>query len=553
MPRGSHLRQYSLVTGFQLSSLYRKWRSRSFDDLFGQEHVTRTLRNAVAQGRVAHAYLFTGPRGTGKTSTARILAKAVNCLNPQDGNPCNECPLCIAAEEGRALDVIEIDAASNTSVENVRELRERVGYAAGEAQHKVYIVDEVHRLSAAAFDAFLKTLEEPPEHVIFVFASTEPHKVPATIMSRCQRFDFRRHTPQGIHDRLRYVAGQEHIDVTDDALVLMAQGAQGSMRDALGLLDQVSAYTDGAIDATVVRAALGLMDPMLVARLVDHAIAGEVGKGLADVRGYLDAGGDPGQLMRQYLEYWRAVLLASSGAPTGESIDPALHAHVTDHAQRLTHSQIVAAIRAMTRGEFSPRFNLPPELPFEVGYVDSALSLSTPATPAPRASSPVTAAEKSVSRTSTESAMPSSPPPPAPAPRAGDRPEPAPSTVQADISDLDGAWNAVRENMRTHSKSLQAVLKSAYLMKLGDGELTIGCLYPFHHSQLTDVKKRKLVEQVVAETLGTSYRVRAVLATREEIEAARGAAVVPIDDGFIQEAAERVRQYYVQHMGNGQA
>ena len=187
-------------------SLYRKWRSRSFDDLVGQEHVVRTLRNAVRSGRVAHAYLFTGPRGTGKTSMARILAKSLNCLDPEDGNPCNRCENCNAANEGRALDVIEIDAASNTSVDSVRDLRERVGYAASEGRYKVYIIDEVHRLSGAAFDAFLKTLEEPPPHVVFVFASTEPHKVPATIMSRCQRFDFRRHSLAETVRHLRHIA-----------------------------------------------------------------------------------------------------------------------------------------------------------------------------------------------------------------------------------------------------------------------------------------------------------------------------------------------------------
>lgn len=533
-----------------MSSLYRKWRSRSFDDLVGQEHVTRTLRNAVAQGRVAHAYLFTGPRGTGKTSTARILAKAVNCLEPRGGNPCNACALCLAADEGRALDVIEIDAASNTSVDNVRELRERVGYAAGEASHKVYIVDEVHRLSAAAFDAFLKTLEEPPPHVIFVFASTEPHKVPATIMSRCQRFDFRRHTPQGIHDRLQHVAQEEGLEVADDALSLIAQGAEGSMRDGLGLLDQVAAYTEGGIAADDVRAALGLIDPTLVARLVDHVISAGIGSGLAEVQRYLDAGGDPGQLTRQYIEYWRALLLQASGTPVAGSVDPALLPSLHRHAEALRPGQIVAAIRAMTSNEFSPRFNLPPELPFEVGYVESALAVSgqMAAPGAPPAKE--TASSRPGPAPRSAPALPSAAP--APRPVAEPRSEAAPAT-RGDVSDLEGAWEAVRENMRAHSKSLQAVLKSAYVMKAADGELTIGCLYPFHHSQLSDSKKRKLVEQVVAETLGSSYRIRAVLATREEIEAARGAAVVPVDDGFVQEAAERLRQYYVQQLGNGKA
>src|SRR5947209_6923962 len=254
-----------LLTRFTVSSLYRKWRSRSFDDLLGQEHVVRTLRNAVAQHRVGHAYLFTGPRGTGKTSTARILAKSVNCLTPRDGNACNDCEMCHAADEGRALDVIEIDAASNTSVDNVRDLRERVAYAAGEGRYKVYIVDEVHRLSGAAFDAFLKTLEEPPPHVIFVFASTEPHKVPETITSRCQRFDFRRIPTEEMLQRLRFVAREERLQVSEDALRIVVLHSGGSLRDALGLLDQVASYTTDEITDREVRSALGLADAALVA------------------------------------------------------------------------------------------------------------------------------------------------------------------------------------------------------------------------------------------------------------------------------------------------
>jgi DNA polymerase-3 subunit gamma/tau len=548
--RQPHLRLGLTSEAFFVSSLYRKWRSRSFDDLLGQDHVVRTLRNAVQSGRVGHAYLFTGPRGTGKTSSARILAKAVNCLAPESGNPCNRCEMCRAADEGRALDVIEIDAASNTSVDNVRELRERVAYAAGEGRYKVYIVDEVHRLSGAAFDAFLKTLEEPPEHVIFVFASTEPHKVPATIMSRCQRFDFRRITPEVASGRLRYVADQEQLDVSDTALHLLVQAGNGSLRDSLGLLDQVASYSDGRIADEDVRRALGLTDPTLVARLTDDLVDGKVGDGLLEVSRFLDAGGDPGQLTRQFTEYWRALLLRAAGAPDADLLDPVLQERVASHAARIDQARIVAVLRAMTGTDFSSRFNLPAELPFEVGYVEAAVALSAP----PR--------ETAVVRTE----EPAPPPPRAQAAAVPSptRAQPSPPTngstrdstyqpsaqTHSDLADLDGMWSTIVSNMRSRSRSLEALLKSAYLLKASDGEMTVGCLYRFHHEQLAVPERRRLLEQVVAETVGASYRVRPVLTTKDEIEQVRG-QVVPEDDGFIEEAAERLRQMHVRQLGNG--
>jgi DNA polymerase-3 subunit gamma/tau len=545
-----------------VSSLYRKWRSRSFDDLLGQEHVVRTLRNAVAQHRVGHAYLFTGPRGTGKTSTARILAKAVNCLTPRDGNACNECEMCRAAEEGRALDVIEIDAASNTSVDNVRELRERVAYAAGEGRYKVYIVDEVHRLSGAAFDAFLKTLEEPPEHVIFVFASTEPHKVPATIMSRCQRFDFHRISPAVTEERLRYVAGQEHIEVSDDALRIIAQAASGSLRDALGLLDQAAAYAEAAIEAEDVRRALGLTDPLLVARLTDFLIENRVSDGLREIATFLDAGGDPGQLIRQLVVYWRALLMRGSGDRDGAEIDPALRESVDRHGGRVSTAQTVSVLHALTGQGFSPKFNLPPELPLEVGFVEAALALH--ATQSPPAHSRSAPAPQGTSAPAPGNAARNSPEPPrmpaptgiptrpaGPAVTSDDRPpasNPAPAE-RADLDDLDSAWRVIVKNMRVHSKSIEPVLRSGYLMNAADGQLTVGFLQEIFCQMFADVRKRRLVEEVVQQTLGSAYRVNFVRVSKEEVEAARGEVL--IDDGFVEEATERLREIHIRRLGNG--
>ncbi|HEU5347900.1 MAG TPA: DNA polymerase III subunit gamma/tau, partial [Ktedonobacterales bacterium] len=239
-------------------SLYRKWRSQSFADLVGQEGVVRTLLNAVRDGRLAHAYLFCGPRGTGKTSVARLLAKAVNCQNPRDGEPCNECTSCQEITAGRSPDVIEIDAASNTGVDNIRELRENVNMLGSGGHHKVYVIDEVHMLSTAAFNALLKTLEEPPPHVIFVLATTEAHKVLATIVSRCQRFDFQRIRMRDITAHLRHVAEGEGLHLEPAAAEMIARAAQGGMRDALSLLDQAITFCGTRIDAESTRRMLGL-------------------------------------------------------------------------------------------------------------------------------------------------------------------------------------------------------------------------------------------------------------------------------------------------------
>ena len=232
-------------------ALYRKWRPKTFSDVIGQSHITQTLRKQVAEGRTSHAYLFTGTRGTGKTTCAKILAKAVNCEHPMDGDPCCQCPSCVGIENGSFLDVLELDAASNNGVDQVRALRDEAIYAPANVKKRVYIVDEVHMLSTPAFNALLKILEEPPEHLMFILATTELHKVPATILSRCQRFSFRRIQPRDIVGRLNYIAQQENIDLNDDGAALLARLSDGALRDALSLLDQCAAV-GGAIDAPAV-------------------------------------------------------------------------------------------------------------------------------------------------------------------------------------------------------------------------------------------------------------------------------------------------------------
>ena len=290
--------------------LYRKWRSPTFSDVVGQDHVTTTLRRALATGRLGHAYLFTGPRGTGKTSCARILAKAVNCLHPKDGEPCNECELCRGIDNGSVLDVIEIDAASNNGVDNIRDLRDETNFTPSQGTCRVYIIDEVHMLSAGAFNALLKTLEEPPSYVIFILATTEVHKLPATVLSRCQRFDFHRIGAEDIAGRLAHVARQEGFSLEADAAMLIARVADGAMRDALSLLDRcrVEASEDG-ITSQYVAKCLGMADRRYLFELTDAALSGDIAACLEIIHRLYQDACDMERLCEELLRHLRNLLV----------------------------------------------------------------------------------------------------------------------------------------------------------------------------------------------------------------------------------------------------
>lgn len=353
-------------------ALYRKWRSQTFGDLIGQEAVVQTLKNALQAGRIAHAYLFCGPRGTGKTSAARLLAKTLNCQRPQNGEPCNECPNCREITENRSLDVIEIDAASNRGIDEIRDLRDKVGFSPSTGAYKVYVLDEVHMLTEPAFNALLKTLEEPPTHTVFVLATTEAHRIPATILSRCQRLDFRRFSVRDTISRLQHVAQGEGIALEPGAADLLARAAGGGMRDALSLLDQAMAAMGATITMTGIQQMLGLADPRLVRELVEHIAALRGADGLHLINRLAEAGADLRQLSAQVAEYWRALMLAKAGADVVAVLDrtPEDAAEIAQLAEAFALDELSACARIFSQNDVGARSLSIPQLAVELAFID---------------------------------------------------------------------------------------------------------------------------------------------------------------------------------------
>ena len=339
-------------------ALYRKWRPQRFEDVVAQRGIVTALRNQVASGRVGHAYLFTGVRGTGKTTCAKIFANAVNCLHPKDGDPCGECEICKGIDNGSILDVVEMDAASNNGVDDIRDLRDETAYTPSACHYKVYIIDEVHMLSTAAFNALLKTLEEPPAHVIFILATTEIQKVPATILSRCQRYDFTRIGPEDIAQRVEYIAGQEGLELTTDGAELISRLADGAMRDALSILDTCAGVT-AKIDADVVRRMAGVTDRSYLFRISDALEAQDGAAALAQLAALRQQSVDVKRLTEELIAHYRALMLAA--LPGGQSllsgVSPEEEAQYLEKGPQLGQREAVRAIRTlgnalehMTRG-----------------------------------------------------------------------------------------------------------------------------------------------------------------------------------------------------------
>ncbi|MCB9116383.1 MAG: DNA polymerase III subunit gamma/tau [Caldilineaceae bacterium] len=397
------------------TALYRKWRSQTFDEVVGQEHVTRTLRNALRDDRVAHAYLFSGPRGTGKTSTARILAKALNCSAPEAERPCNECPTCVAITEGRMLDLIEIDAASNNSVDDVRELRDKVGFRPSEGRYKIYIIDEVHMLSGSAFNALLKTLEEPPPFARFILATTEPHKIPATVLSRCQRFDFRRIPTPEIAQHLQHVATEEGFHAEPDALLAIARSAQGCMRDAVSLLDQMLSFGTDTVTTEQVQQVLGAVNDQAVLDLVSAIATRDVSRGLAQIHRLVTDGAGLPEFCQQVVEQLRAVMVLqmtnNAGLLDELPVDTVKQLQV--QAKQLDQPTTLYAIKRFSAAIADLKGGFQPQLPLEMALIEvvqgEAVSPATVVVQAAPASAAVAPAAGAMPGSSKQAPAPAAP------------------------------------------------------------------------------------------------------------------------------------------------
>ncbi len=499
-------------------ALYLKYRPRTFSEVAGQEHVTRTLKGALALGRVAHAYLFTGPRGTGKTTIARLLAKAVNCLaESDDAKPCNDCAVCRAINEERMLDLIEIDAASNTSVEDVRDLRGKVDFRPGEARYKVYIIDEVHMLSTAAFNALLKTLEEPPPHVIFILATTDPQKIPPTVISRVQRFDFRRLTLAEIMERLQYIATGEHVKLEPAALELIARQATGAMRDATSLLDQLISYGGDEITLAQVQGLLGAGSHQAVGELIARMAAQDVAGGLAILASAVDGGADPRQLAREIVEYLRGLMLIQAGSGSALTLTADAQKEMDERARQFSPEQLLRAIRLFNQAGYELRASANPTLPLEMALVEAVLEPSAPAEPSPN---PPPSAPKRAADKPSGPAKPRVLPPKRPAARTKEPPapaEPAAPPEALSVNSLREHWAAVLARVRVYDKIAEALLRDAEPVKVDGNLVVLGFYYQVHVERFEkEASIKTMIEKAVGDIFQQKCIVKCVLSPKKQ-------------------------------------
>ncbi len=530
-------------------ALYRKWRPRKWEQVVAQEHVIQTLRNAINSDRVGHAYLFSGPRGTGKTTTARLLAKAVNCLSDDLAKrPCDECANCRAVTEGRFLDLIEIDAASNTSVEDVRDLRDRINYSPTDGRYKVYIIDEVHMLSTAAFNALLKTLEEPPPHAIFILATTEVHKIPATVLSRCQRHEFRRIPVADTIKTLRDICTEEGIKADDDALLLIARQSTGALRDAISLLDQLSS-TGKEIDLELAQNVLGTATNQLVFDLVDALVNNDPAMGMVSIHKALDGGSDPRQYARQVVEYLRSLLLLKMGNEIAIEATREVKTRMRSHSERIELSRLMEWVGLFNEAIGDLRTTWQPSLALEVAFarclnpmqlVAAAASQSEGAKPAMVKKREKTPIVKPIDEESPASVPEKQTEETTPVPETVlSEPEASMTEESADdgaitTQDVMAAWSKIRAEVKMRRSQAEALLNSQRLVQVKNGTLILGFQSETLKSKMENPENIEVTRRVIQNLLNVEVPIQCIVVSGKGDLGTAETAVEP--DGLVNTA-----------------
>ncbi len=493
------------------SSLYRQWRPRRFDEVVGQEHVVTTLQNAVRRDQVAHAYIFAGPRGTGKTTVARLLAKIVNCSEHADDShtaePCNACEQCLAIDSGSSMNMIEVDAASHRGIDDIRELQEKVPYAATSGRFRVYILDEAHMLTTEAFNALLKTLEEPPDHVIFILATTEPHKIPVTVQSRCQRFDYRFLTADEIAERLRkVVAADDNLVVTEPAVWTISLYSEGAVRDALGLLEQCRDFAEDEVSEEAVRQVIGAVSRHTLVEYARHLLHGDIAGVMDLIDGVSMAGADIGQFIRDLLSLARDMLLyrASDGARQPIMPEEDLH-DMREVAEQFALPQLLHLVDQLAAAEDRSRYSAQPRFLLEMSSIRLAGEFGRERH---EQDAPARAAVRSPAAEVDD------------APDEEDDAPPGRSVAEDDVDtpdcsrsdDIEEMWEKVKEIIREASLPTHALLQPARPGGVSDGAfiLVFGDQYQFHRDR-TEREGRHLLQQAIKEVAGEDLAVRCVM------------------------------------------
>ena len=507
-------------------ALYRKWRPLLWDEVVGQQHIVRTLTNAVRADRVGHAYLFAGPRGTGKTTIARLIAKAVNCLNDDPAKrPCNECDHCKAVNENRFLDLIEIDAASNTSVDDIRDLRDKINFAPSQGKYKIYIIDEVHMLSTAAFNALLKTLEEPPPHAIFVLATTEIHKIPATVLSRCQRHEFRRVPVDEIVGQLKRIAKEEKIKADDDALTLIARQSAGGMRDAISLLDQLSS-TGEKIDLALTQTVLGTATSQTVLDLITSISDGQPAPAMDAIHRALDAGADPRSLARQIVDYLRGLMLLQMGNDDQVEATKDVKSVMAEHARAFSTQDVLSMMKAFNAAAVDTRGGWQPSLSLELAVAEvleapaekSVAKQGEQQKKVKKADSPK---QKSVTENKSEKTKTTKPPVQKTEPEkkpvksaasvADAESKPKAETPAIGLAEVTEAWRDIRSIIKPDHPGIEALLNSCKPLEVRGNDLYLGFQSETVRALMDIKEKTDIARAAIKDVLGVDLSIKCVV------------------------------------------